>query len=99
MLTIEDRSATEIAFDAARRMRRARLDQDLTQQGLADRAGVSLASLRRFERTGNISFVSLVRLAFVLDTVSGVDALFAAPRIRTLDDLDDGPRRQRGRRS
>lgn len=80
-------------------MRRVRLDRDLTQQGLADRAGVSLASLRRFERTGKISFVSLVRLAFVLDTVSGVDALFAAPEIRSLDDLDDGMRRQRGRRS
>ena len=98
-MTIEDRSAAEIALDAARRIRRSRLDRDLTQQGLADRAGVSLASLRRFERTGQISFVSLVRLAFVLEAVSAVDALFAPPPIRSLDDLDDGPRRRRGRRS
>ena len=80
-------------------MRRARLDQDLTQRGLAQRAGVSLGSLRRFERTGQISLLSLVRLAFALDALAHIDALFAAPEIRSLDELIGEHQRQRGRRS
>jgi len=94
MLTIEDRSPGNV-----HRMRRARLDRDLTQRGLAERAGVSLGSLRRFERTGQISLGSLVQIAFVLRAVPGVDGLFAPAEVRSLDEIIEGPRRQRGRRS
>lgn len=98
MLTFDDRTPGEIATDVARRARRARLDEDLTQQGLADRAGVSLGSLRRFERTGRISLLSLVRIASVLDAIGGVDGLFTAQEVRSIDDIIGKPRRKRGRR-
>jgi transcriptional regulator with XRE-family HTH domain len=99
MLTIDDRSPDEIAMDVARRARRARLDEDLTQSGLAERAGVSLGSLRRFERTGQISLQSLVKLAFALDATDNIDALFAPAEIRSLDQIMGEPMRRRGHRS
>lgn len=56
-------------------MRTLRLQSNLTQAGLARRAGVSYASLRAFERTGCISLSSFVKLAQTLNKDS---ALLAA---------------------
>ena len=50
-------------------MRSRRLATGLTQQGLAKRSGVSLATLRKFEQKGIISLESFLRLAMVLDTL------------------------------
>lgn len=53
----------------AENMRNRRLAMGLTQQGLAKRSGVSLATLRKFEQKGIISLESFLRLAMVLDTL------------------------------
>lgn len=53
----------------AENMRNRRLATGLTQQGLAKRSGVSLATLRKFEQKGAISLESFLRLAMVLDTL------------------------------
>jgi len=53
----------------AENMRNRRLATGLTQQGLAKRSGVSLATLRKFEQKGIISLESFLRLAMVLDTL------------------------------
>lgn len=49
------------------RFKRQRLSLGLTQEGLAQRSGVSLGSLKRFESSGQIAFESLLRLAWILD--------------------------------
>ena len=41
-----------------------------TQEELAIRSGVSLGTLKRFERTGYISLESLLKLAFVLECLN-----------------------------
>lgn len=97
MLPVELMSAPQLAQQVASRARRARLDRGLTQQDLADRAGTSLSSLRRFERTGEIAFLSLVRIALALDATAGLAGLFPE-QVRSLDDLLGAPRRQRARR-
>lgn len=51
----------------ADRLKQARLTQNLTQQALAERSGVSLGSLRRFEQHGLISLTGFVKLAFALN--------------------------------
>ena len=56
----------------AENMRGRRLATGLTQQGLAKRAGVSLATLRKFEQKGIISLESLLKLAMVLDALETV---------------------------
>jgi transcriptional regulator with XRE-family HTH domain len=53
-------------------MRLLRLEKGLTQAGLADRAGVSLPSLRKFEQKGSISFESLLRLSMVLGRIEDI---------------------------
>lgn len=68
----------EIQESIAKAARARRLELGWTQAALAERSGVSLGSLKRFERTGKISFESLLKLAVPLDAVSECAALFQA---------------------
>lgn len=90
-------TAPQIVRLVAERVRSSRLRRTWTQQELADRAGMTLASLRRFERTGQVSFLSLVRLAIALDAVSELGSLFP-DHPETLDQLLAPVSRRRGRR-
>lgn len=54
----------------ADRFRELRKQRGYTQPQLAERAGVSLGSLKRFEQTGQVAFASLLRLAHVLDVLT-----------------------------
>lgn len=82
--------------DIAAQAKARRLAANLTRQTLAERSGVSLASIKRFETTGHISLYSLLQLAFVLDCLDACKPLFAAKPPQTLADLQTKPR-QRGR--
>ena len=56
----------EIAKEVALKEKEKRKKKKMTQVELSVRSGVSLASLKRFEQTGEISFVALLKLAAVL---------------------------------
>ncbi len=94
------RSPQDYMEDLAARLKVARLAQNLSQMGLAKRSGVSLASLKRFESTGQISLESLLRLALVLGALEDFDKLFVTsqrPRV-TLDEIiAETTTRKRGR--
>lgn len=90
----------DTALEIARRCRALRLHRNLTQVGLAAAAGVSAASLKRFERTGEIAFLSLVRIASALDATAALDVWFAIPEFRSIDEAiarSKAPERKRGR--
>ncbi|UAJ12487.1 helix-turn-helix domain-containing protein [Glacieibacterium megasporae] len=90
----------ELADGVAARLRSVRLDADLTQAGLAARSGVTLASLRRFETTGQIALESLIRLAQALGRDADIATLFVPPPAANLDELVTSSKpRRRGRRS
>jgi transcriptional regulator with XRE-family HTH domain len=96
---VTSRSPAEIALDLAGRVRARRLEANLAQEGLAARAGVSLGSLKRFERTGEISLERLIRIALALDASEGFAQIFAPKEPRTLDEiLATPPAHRRGRR-
>lgn len=69
----------EIAETLAQRARRLRLMKNLTQGGLAARAGVSLGSLKRFERTGQVSLDGLLRIALVLEALGPLEGWMEPP--------------------
>ena len=90
---------TEVARAVAARARALRLLRDLSQEGLAASAGVSLGSLKRFERTGAIAFASLIRIAVALDATAELETWFIPPPFRSIDDaLARQIPRLRGRR-
>lgn len=54
---------SQVRKQLAQRLQRVRKAAGLTQDELADRADVSLGSLRRFETTGKVSLENYARLA------------------------------------
>ena len=62
-------------------VRERRLQLKLTQAGLANRSGVSLSTLRKFEQMGVISLESFLKLLMVLDCLDSiVEALKPVPK-------------------
>lgn len=86
--------------ELAARARELRLGKGWKQTTLAERSGVSLASLRRFERSGKVSLENLLKIAFALHRLDDFDALLQAPRASSLAELEAREKRldrQRGR--
>ncbi|OGT19049.1 MAG: hypothetical protein A2342_06565 [Gallionellales bacterium RIFOXYB12_FULL_54_9] len=81
----------------AQRAKDRRLALNLSRKTLAERSGVTEASLKRFELTGDISMDSLLRLALAMECLSDFETLF--PGYQSLQSLDEicKPVRQRGR--
>ena len=79
----------EIQKEIARKEKERRKKKGITQKELAQRADLSLSSLRRFEQTGEISFASLVRIGSVLDDEQAFLGLFAPQEYQTMKELMD----------
>lgn len=58
------------------KVKQRRKELKLTQQGLSKKSGVSYASIRRFETTGEISFTSLLKIANALNALADFNMLF-----------------------
>mgnify|MGYP000336102751 CR=1 FL=1 len=78
----------QLMREIAHRHRKKRTQKKLSQAELADRSGVSLGSLKRFESTGKISIESLLKLAYALDSTAEFETLFQGEDLpQTLDEL------------
>ncbi len=71
-----DPTPKEISLELADKFKKLRKRSALSQAEFADRSGVSLGSLKRFERTGKISLESLLKLAHLLDRSKEFQSLF-----------------------
>lgn len=61
----------------------------MTQKELSEKAGISLASFKRFEQTGEISFVSLIKIADVLGETEGFKNLFCSKEYQSIQEVID----------
>ncbi len=68
---------SEVLIKIAQQARTKRLEKNLTQQNLSSYSGVSLAVIKKFEKSGKISLESLLKIALVLDTLEDFSKLFA----------------------
>lgn len=89
---------TEVAFELAQRFRRKRLAQNKTQKDVSLLSGVALGSLRRFERTGEISLISLIKLAGSISAIENLNHVFRE-KVRLSLVQDATPPRTRARKS
>ena len=79
----------EIAKDVAAREKKRRKQRKFTQKQLSEKSGVSLASVKRFEQTGEISFVSLLKIAGVLDETEEFENLFSRKEYTSIQEVID----------
>lgn len=98
IISLEPLFPGDVAKGLAARIRARRLELNLTQEGLAKRAGLKLPTYRKFERQGVISLDGLLHIAFALDSLHEFEALFTQEKYETIDDvLRAGSARQRRR--
>jgi len=92
-------SHKDIMLDIAHRMRRLRLDHfNWSRAYLAEKSGVTESTIKRFEKTGQITLENLVLLAMALESLEGLGQLFPMPEIDSIAELEKREqRRQRGR--
>lgn len=89
----------KVALDLAARLKELRLGRGWKRSTLAERSGVSLGSLRRFEEKGEASLDNLLKLVFALGRLDDFERLLEPPIATTMAELEaqhTAPRRRRG---
>ena len=82
-----DKLPSDILKSTAKNVSRLRKEKKLTQQDLVNKSGVSYGSIKRFERTGKISFESLLKIAEALGRLEEFDGLLRPTGIKRLEKL------------
>ncbi|MCH7396615.1 helix-turn-helix domain-containing protein [Belliella sp. DSM 107340] len=96
-------SPSKAQVKIANSIRERRLQMDLTQEGLSDRSGVPLATLRKFEQKGIISLESLLKLLMIVGGLREIVNTLkpAKSQFATIDDVlseNKHVERKRGRK-
>ena len=78
---------SDIAVRLADRLRKIRKRKKITQKQLAGRSNVSYATLRKFEKTGQISLESFIKLTMELDLVGEINDLFTTPVYTNIEEV------------
>lgn len=78
----------EVLKEVAARAKATRLEAGLTQKSLATHSGVSLGSIKRFENTGQIAFISLLKIALSLNALDNFENLFKGNPSHAILSLD-----------
>ena len=80
-------TAEELDQKVAERLRRIRKRRSISQQRLSEMSGVSYGSIKRFESTGQISLLSLTKLAIALDVADDLRSLFTQVPYRNIQEV------------
>jgi transcriptional regulator with XRE-family HTH domain len=88
MLSININTPDSVMLTLKDNFKNRRLSLDLTQEGLANKSGVSLGSLKRFETSGQISLESLLKLAVILECLEDFLPI-AGEKEETINSIDE----------
>ena len=89
----------DVMLQTAQRAKALRLEQNITQQELADKVGIAVGTVKRLEKTGEVQFNHLLRIALVLGSLDDFKTLFAADDVpASLYEFKAAKVRQRARR-
>ncbi|MFY7827108.1 MAG: helix-turn-helix domain-containing protein [Flectobacillus sp.] len=82
-------SASKAQKKIAENIRERRLSMELTQEGLAERSGVPLPTLRKFEQKGVISLESFIKIVMVVAEIEELISILkpSKPIYNSIDDV------------
>ncbi len=80
-------TAEELNQKLAQRVRNIRKRRSISQKKLSEMSGVSYGSVKRFETTGQISLLSLTRIAMALDMAEEMRNLFTNIPYRNIEEV------------
>ncbi len=97
-ISYELASNQQIRTDLGEKLASQRLAQNITQEQLAERSGVSLRTLKRLEKGENSSIETLVKVMSGLQLLANLEQLIPAPTVRPMERIQQkGKERQRAR--
>ena len=97
MLDFAFSTSDEITAELGLRLKAVRLSQSLTQADLAERAGISVGTVKSLERTGQSSVASLVRVVQALGLTDQLQSLFVL-KVQSIAEMEQAQLAQ-GRRA
>ena len=71
----------DVMSECAKRVRELRIRQNITQKELAERVGVAEGTIKRFEKTGEAQFRTVLTIALVLRRLEDFTDLFKIPDV------------------
>lgn len=80
-------TAEELDLNLAQRVRNIRKRRSISQEKLASMSGVSYGSVKRFESTGQISLLSLTKVAMALDIADELRNIFSQVPYRDIKEV------------
>lgn len=80
-------TAEELDKKIADRIRNIRKRRKISQEKLANLSGVSYGSVKRFETTGQISFLSLTRIAMALGIADELRNIFMQVPYQNIEEV------------
>ena len=80
-------TAEELDQKLAQRVRNIRKRRSISQKKLSSMSGVSYGSIKRFEATGQISLISLTRIAMALDIADELRSIFTQVPYKNIQEV------------
>lgn len=80
-------TAEELDLKLAQRIRNIRKRRSISQEKLASMSGVGYGSVKRFESTGQISLLSLTKIAMALDIADELRNIFSQVPYRDIKEV------------
>lgn len=79
--------AEDVGQKLADDFRSRRIELNMTREEVAEKSGVAISNIVRFERKGLVSLTNLINLAIAIGYISEISTIFAAPKYSTMDEL------------
>lgn len=86
----QQKTPEEIGTLIAQRIRNIRRRRKISQKRLSEKSGVSLGSVKRFERSGEISLFSLTKIAIALEIDRELEDLFLEVPFLSIEEIING---------
>ena len=80
-------SVDDIAMKIANDFRARRIEKNLTREQVAEKSGVAVSNIIRFEQKGLISLKNLIGIAVSLEYTSEIKTIFEQPKYSTMEEL------------
>lgn len=87
---LNQKTPNEIARSLAEKIKQQRKKMKISQQELAQKSGVSLGSIKRFETKYEISLQSFIKIAIALDLDGDLENLFTTKPYSSIDEVING---------
>ena len=87
---LNQKTPNEIAKSLTEKIKQQRKKLKISQENLAQKSGVSLGSIKRFETKYEISLSSLIKIAIALDLDRDFESLFTVKTYTSINEVING---------